>query len=275
MFEGLSPNTIMLVFAVIIFTVSMVASYVPMVRKMSSRTIHLMIALAAGIFIGILFFMLLPETFHEGDPHDAGVWILIGFLAVLLSDVLIKHFHGRKCACISDGPAIIEIGAQPKKHVHEHTHEMTSASAFIGLAIHAAVDGMILGIGLSAGEEIGMAALIGISLHKFVELFSLSSTFLLTDTGKKRVLIYLLVFSLITPIAGFISLGMLDAAAEDFEMYIPLALAAGTFMYVGIYSLLPEAFHERKDSIIPFILVIVGVIAIYVITTIIGTGHVH
>jgi len=274
MFEGLGPNSIMLVFAVVIFMVSMIASYVPMVRKMNSRTVHLMIALAAGIFIGILFFMLLPETFEEGDPHDAVVWILIGFLAVLFSDVMIKHFHGRKCACIPDGPTIIEIGVQPKKKANEHTHELTSASAFIGLSIHAAVDGMILGIGLSAGEEIALAALIGISLHKFVELFSLSSTFLLTDLNRKRVLMYLLVFSLITPIAGFVSLGLLDAA-DGFEMYIPLALAAGTFMYVGIYSLLPEAFHERKDSIIPFILVIVGVAVIYAIVSVIGTGHVH
>jgi zinc transporter 9 len=263
MFDGMNAYVVLLVFALTILTVSVAGASIPQIRNMDARKIHLMVAISAGIFLGILFFMLLPEAFSESpEAMDAVPWIIGGFLIVLLVDVILKRMHMSACPC-------------EECNDKEHGHVLTSLSAFVGLAIHAAVDGIVLSIALTAGNEIAAMALVGISLHKFVELFALSSTFKLTDIPKRSVYLYLLLFALITPVAAFISMPIMDIV-DDIDIFIPLAVATGTFMYVGIYALLPEAFHERRDSIVSFMLVVIGIVAIAVISLILGgDAHAH
>ena len=261
MFDEMDPYVVLLLFTLTILIVSLAGAYIPQLKKMDMRKMHLMVALSAGIFLGILFFMLLPDTFEESpDAMDAIPWIVGGFLVVLLVDVILKRMHMNACPC-------------EECDDKEHGHVLTSFSAFVGLAIHAAVDGLILSIALSAGDEIGLIALVGISLHKFVELFALSSTFMLTDIKKRSVFIYLMLFALITPIAAFLSMPIIDAV-ESVDVFIPLAIATGTFMYVGIYALLPEAFHERRDILVAFALVVIGIVAIATISLMLG-GDTH
>lgn len=45
---------------------------------------------------------------------------------------------------------------------------------------------------------------------------------------------------------------------------MPMAVAGGTLKYIGIYDLLPEAFHEKHDQYRPFVLVVLGIAAMYV-----------
>jgi len=262
MFEGTDPYIVLLAFTLTILIVSLAGAYVPLMRRMNPRQVHLMVALSAGIFLGILFFMLLPETF-EGHSHGTNVvpWIVGGFLAVLLVDLILKRRHMEACAC--------------KACDEGHGHQLTSISAFVGLAIHAAVDGVILSIALHAGDGIGLVALIGISVHKFVELFALSSTFKLTGAGNRNILLYMILFALITPVAALVSMPIVDII-EGMDAFIPLAVATGTFMYVGIYALLPEAFHERRDGIGSFVLVVIGIAIIALISMLLGSDmHTH
>jgi zinc transporter 9 len=44
---------------------------------------------------------------------------------------------------------------------------------------------------------------------------------------------------------------------------IPLALAAGTFLYVGIYDLLPESFTDEKKRYSVFVAVIIGMAVMF------------
>ena len=260
MFDGMPPYLVLTVFALVILVVSLAGAYVPQIKNLGSRGVHLMVALSAGIFLGILFFMLLPEAFEESpDAMDAVPWIVGGFMIVLLVDVILKRMHMSTCAC----EECVD---------REHGHVLTSLSAFIGLAIHAAVDGIVLSVALTAGDDIGLMALVGISVHKFADLFALSSVFKLTDFDKRSVFLYLILFSLITPVAAFLSMPVLDLA-EGMDIFIPLAIAAGTFMYVGIYALLPEAFHERRDGYAAYALVVIGIAAIAAVTLLLGHAH--
>jgi zinc transporter ZupT len=258
MFEGTDPYVMLLVFVAVILVTSLAGAFIPRMAKLDMRQIHLMVAVSAGIFLGILFFMLLPETFHEahGRETDAVMWIVGGFLTVLLVDVIMKMKHMDTCPC-------------EECKDNDHTHEVTSFTAFAGLDIHAAVDGIILSIALSTSEEIALVVLIGISLHKFADVFALSSIFTLTSMDRKRTLAFTILFVLITPLAAIASMPMVQALGS-LEIFIPLAVATGTFMYVGIYSLLPEAFHERRDGMISFVLVVAGIAAIALISLMTG-----
>jgi zinc transporter ZupT len=255
MFSGTDPYLVLVVFVAVILTTSLLGAFVPRLLKLNVRQVHLMVALSAGIFLGILFFMLLPETFEKvhtagKEGMDAVFWIVGGFLAVLLVDVILKWKHMSTC-----------LTAECNDNIHKH--ETTSFTAFIGLAIHAVVDGIVLSIALSAGSDIAIAALIGISLHKFADVFALSSTFMLTKMEKRKTLIFTILFVLITPVAAILSMPVVNILeGVEGSIFIPLAIATGTFMYVGIYALLPEAFHVRRDSLISFALVVAGIAAI-------------
>ncbi|MFA6710421.1 MAG: ZIP family metal transporter [Candidatus Methanomethylophilaceae archaeon] len=245
----MDPIITFLVYAIVLFAVSMAGAYVPFIRRLSDTQVHLLVALSAGIFLGILFLMLLPEAVTETtengyDTNTAMICVLTGFLMILFVDVIIKHFHMRKCTC--------------ECHEDEHSHSITSLSAFIGLSVHACVDGLALATALLAGESVGILALIGMSIHKFVVLFSLSSTFLLVDQPRKKSLTYLLAFSLITPIAGMISFIILNGISVEGVAGLPLAFAAGTFMYVALCDMVPEAFHRKNQDLKSFLFLMIG-----------------
>lgn len=272
MFEEMDPLMVLAIFALIIFITSLAGAYLPNIRETDSKNTHLLVALSSGIFLGILFFALLPdlmdaahEALHDGAGHEifleTGMFIMIGFLAVLFIDVLMKHFHVSSCAC-------------EHEHDEPHGHDLTSWSAFAGLAIHAAIDGILLTIAVWAGDDIGLGVLAAIAIHKFVELFSLSSVFKLTDWSRQRVMIFLVVFALITPLSAFVAWPIIDMVSGA-SLLIPLAVATGTFMYVSMYSLLPEAFHERKDVMKSFVLVVAGIMVMAIITLLLGHGHMH
>ena len=252
------------IYTVALLAVSLLGAYMPYFRKLDDNQVHLLIAMSAGIFLGILFFLLLPEAVHESLEGDIDIkyvmlTVLLAFLAILLVDVLIKHFHMASCPC--------------ECHKDQHKHRVGSFSAYIGLTIHAFIDGLILATTLLADSEIAWAALIGLCIHKFVELFSLSSTFLLSDEDKGTVMKYLLSFALITPIGAVISFLVLNGASVDGMIGIPMAISAGTFMYVALCDMVPEAFHRENQQLKSFVFLVIGIAIAAVVF--LAFGHAH
>lgn len=251
-------------YSVILIIVSMAGAALPRVRKLTDKQAHLLISLSAGIFLGLLFFLLLPEAVEECehggiDMHLAMCALALGFILIMFVEVMMKHRHmgGCSCECCQDA----------------HSHRITSASSFIGLSIHAACDGLALAATFLAGEEVGLVATIGMCIHKFVVLFSLSTTTILANNDDRSAYMRLVGFSLITPIAGLIFFMALNGIDVDGFTGLPLAFAAGTFMYVCMCDILPEAFHRKKQDMPSFALVIVGAVLILVISLIFP--HVH
>ena len=252
------------IYTIVLIAVSLLGAYMPYVKKLSDSQVHLLIAMSAGIFLGILFFLLLPEAMHEceeGDIEEKYMMIVVlsGFLVILLVDVLIKHFHMVGCPC--------------ECHEDQHRHRMGSLSAFIGLSVHAFVDGLVLAAGLIADSSIGWLALGGMCIHKFVVLFSLSSTFLLSDEDKSTIMKYLVSFSMITPIGAIISFLILNGVSVDGMVGLPLAFSAGTFMYVALCDMLPEAFHRKNQDLRSFVFLMVGVAIAAAVFLLIGHSH--
>ena len=254
----------LLIYTIALIAVSLLGAYMPYIRKLTDTQIHLLIAMSTGIFLGILFFLLLPEAIHEcaeGNIEEKYmmIFVLAGFLTILLVDVLIKHFHMAGCPC--------------ECHEDQHRHRIGSLSAFIGLSVHALVDGLVLAAGLIAGNDIGWLALAGMCVHKFVVLFSLSSTFLLSEEDKRTIMRYLITFSMITPIGAVISFLILNGASVDGMIGLPLAFSAGTFMYVALCDMLPEAFHRKNQDLKSFLFLSIGIAIAAAVFLLIGHAH--
>jgi len=233
----MEPIVLFIIYSIVLIIVSLIAAYIPLMGRTKDGGAHMMIAISAGIFFGLLMFMLLPEGFHESehggiDAHHSVFALAAGFIVIMIIDSIMKSRHMATCGC--------------ELHDDGHEHSMVATSSFIGLAIHAACDGLALAAMFMAGEEVGLMATVGLCIHKFAELFSLSSTMLLSDLDKKAAMIRLGLFSLITPLAGLVFFLMFSDMELEGTLGLPLLFAAGTLLYVTTCNMLPEAFHRDK-----------------------------
>lgn len=255
-----------LIYSLIVFAVSLAGAALPLMIKMNDKQLHLMISLSAGVFIGVLFLMLMPEaleeTEHGGFEMIDGMYaLLIGFVIVLIIDFILKNYMKSECDCETCQDL--------------HSHDITSLSAFIGLAIHACFDGLMLAAAFYGDEEFTVAMLIALCIHKAVVVFSLSSTFILSNR-KNKALKYLIVFCLISPIAAIVSFLFLDGMEPSFTG-LALMFSAGIFMFVTMCDILPEAFHRKNMNMKSIIMLVIGLAIIVIVAILTGMmgGHGH
>lgn len=250
-------------FSVILIAVSLIAAYIPFARDRGEDKTHLMIALSTGIFLGLLFIMLLPEGLEECeeggiDTHYAMYALLLGFVLILVINYIMKKRHMATCGC--------------QVHEEAHEHRVASASFFVGLGIHAACDGLALAAMFMAGEEVGIMGAVGLCIHKFAELFTLSSSTLMSDIGRKRSLIRLGLFSLITPVAGLLFFLLFSDMEVEGTLGIPLVFAAGTLLYVVTCDMIPESFH-KDDGYKSLIMIVIGIALMLAIAILFPHSH--
>lgn len=244
----------MLLEAALIFGVTLLAGAVPLVFRGSDRILHLCIAFATGIFLGVLFLDLLPEVAEMagathahaeaesvapagaepgGSDHGGGappgllVWgcVLLGVVGLFLIESLILNGGG---------------------HGDEHRHLTVGWATFVGLSIHA----LTSGLGMAAGAlnpELVTPFLVSILSHKVAESFSLTTVFMLAGFSFRKTWLLLVAFAFVTPVG--VELGSLLARrVPGVALEVLTGLAAGTFLFVALGDLLPEVFHRRIDA---------------------------
>ena len=84
---------------------------------------------------------------------------------------------------------------------------------------------------------------------------------------------YLVSFSLITPIGAIISFLVLNGASVDGMIGIPMAISAGTFMYVALCDMVPEAFHRENQQLKSFMFLVAGIAIAAVVFLLFGHSH--
>ncbi|MDR0509173.1 MAG: ZIP family metal transporter [Candidatus Methanoplasma sp.] len=243
--------------------ISVVGAYFPMAVRATDNQMHLMIAFSAGVFVGTLFLILLPEAFHESlsggyNEMDVMYLVLAGFLVMFVVDFLLKHYRKSECDC--------------EECQDYHSHEVTSLSAFIGLSIHGCLDGLALAAAFLIGETVGFMILVALCIHKGVEVFSLSSTFLLAG-NRKRSRIYMTAFCLITPVTALISYFIIGGVESNITG-LAFALSAGVFMFVTMLHMIPEAFHRKNINIRSLAFLLLGLFIVVCVVILTGQ-HVH
>jgi len=255
-----------LICTALILIVSFIGAYLPMTTRTTDRELHLMVAFSAGVFMGILILILLPEAINEsmtdGIFDNAKVMhvmylVVAGFMIMFIVDFLLKHYRESECDC--------------EECVEHHSHEIGSISAFVGLSIHASLDGLALATAFLVGENIGLMILVALCLHKGVEVFSLSSTLLL-GTKRDRSSIYIMVFCFITPVAAILSYLLLSGNVESDLIGLAFAFSAGVFMFVTMLHMIPEAFHRRDIDIKSLALMVFGLVIVMFVVMIMSSS---
>jgi hypothetical protein len=229
-------DPILLPSALALLAASLLGASLPLTRRWSDRGLHLFVALSAGVFLGTIFFHLLPHLAgigdHAGhahgpeDVHDAlsPVWpwaaALLGLLLLFALEKvwLSQHTAGH--------------GANP--------HAVLWSATFLGLTLHAVTTGFALS-GVLEHPDTRAQFLLSVLVHKGTECFSLATVMRLAGLPTRKAVLLLGLFALIEPSSLLLGGGLLSV--HPAVSPILTGFASGTFLYVAVCDLLPEVFH--------------------------------
>lgn len=197
-----------------LFIITFLGGSIPLwVKGLDDRRMHYLLAFSGSFLLSITFLHLLPETFASLGSK-AGLLLLCGFFVQL---IIQRITHG------------LEHG---HVHIHQHEHHMPINSMLIGLALHAFMEGLPLGFNYAMqGTEPSLY--LAVAAHKLPEAMLVTSLVAETKTRSKA-FITLLIFSLITPIAGLLAtmLGNYYAPISQAVMYL-IPIVAGVFIHIA------------------------------------------
>eukprot|EP01112_Ceratiomyxa_fruticulosa_P012549 TRINITY_DN347_c0_g1_i1.p1 TRINITY_DN347_c0_g1~~TRINITY_DN347_c0_g1_i1.p1 ORF type:complete len:358 (-),score=47.15 TRINITY_DN347_c0_g1_i1:103-1176(-) len=232
----------------------------------------------------------LSETPSHDHDHDEGeedeerqlriamVGIGSGFLVLVMVQFIMmegghSHSHGGTTPPASSrGRADSdqeEDYAHTKTGSQLETGESTSIQssstslsmvAFVGLAVHSLIDGIVIAGAFSANATVGSRVAVAIVFHKFPDGFVMSSIIAAQspnrDREKTHPFVYIGSIAAMTPLGallGALLLGGIPPVATGFV----LGFGAGTFLYIVATGILPElldAKNHRKISLISLVL---------------------
>ncbi len=197
------------------------------------------VSFAAGVLITFALIHLIPDSLEL--YKSSLLIVLLGFLIFYL----IEHFIMR--------------------HSFHESYEKKHAAgkmAAIGLGFHSLIDGIVIGAGFEISQQFGLIATLAVIAHEFPEGITSMAVLLHANYKRSLAIFYSFLVALATPIGAILTLFFLKNINTEF-LGILIALAAGSFIYVGASDLVPET-HEQynKKNALFLILGIVFVIVI-------------
>jgi zinc and cadmium transporter len=208
---------------------------------------HYVNSFAAGLLLGIAFFHLFPESLELSE--DALLFIFIGFLLFYLLETVL----------------VIHSGAEIHFGEKNDPHHAKGIVIFSGLFFHSLLDGIIIGVGFEIDPKVGLLTSLGVILHELPE--GVTSFSLLISSIKRKTAVKLsIAVALATPLGALISLTFISGLSEAIVGLL-LAMAGGSFLYVGASDLIPETHEEKGFRNAGFLLL--GVLFLYSLSRVI------
>lgn len=236
--------------------------------KVFAHYLHHMVSLSVGVLLSVALLHLLPEAFESGvaDAHVLfGLMLasLIGFF-VLEKIALLRHSHHHE----GDG------------HHHHHGHDRHEAGRggvliLVGSSLHNLCDGVLVAPAFLTDPLLGVLTAASIIVHEVPHKLGDFVVLLNAGLARRRAFALILFTSLCSALGGIIGYFVLQQA-QDWVPYV-LVVAASSFLYISVADLMPQM-HERvslADAVPQLLLVGVGVVLIYSVTTLMHHGHEH
>jgi len=227
-------------------------------KKVSeSPHIHrLILPLAIGVFLGVVFFELIPETI-EGSHEWGPVAILFGFLGFYLLSHLLNTFHHHH----RDGDDCVQNGAR---------------MLLIGDSIHNIADGVVIATAFMINPAVGLITTLGIALHEIPQEIAEFGVLIQSGYSRKKAALY----NMLSASSIFIGILLTYLFVQSFEefLFILTGIAAGNLLYVATTDLIPEVLQEHRDHFKQtFLATLIGAVTIAVLITYTHEymGHAH
>lgn len=202
----------------------------------SRRYSSSLVSYSAGVLLGVGFLHVLPEAMELNE--QAPGFILLAFI---LFYFLEHHL-------------LIHAGHEEQHHVQlaaddchdgccNRPHPMGMV-AFFGMALHSAIDGLIIGTGFEASHELGLLAALGVIAHEVPEGIAMLAILLHYGWPKRKAIELTCFVALATPAAALLSFAAVRDLAPQWLGAL-LAMAGGSFVYIAASDLIPESHRSR------------------------------
>jgi len=226
-------------YLLLLFLLTAIGGAIPLfLKEFRASWMTMILAFSGSFLLSITFLHLLPEAFHDLG-QKAGLFILLGFLIQL---VLQRLSHG------------VEHG-----HVHiSSDHHHSILPIFIGLSIHAFMEGIPLGFNYNSGATLP-SIFLGVAAHKLPEAITLCSLLLLSGTKVNKWLI-LVLFALMSPVSAMLAMyyGQKFHFISNLLIYI-IPLVIGSFLHISTTVLYESGTQHHELSRQKVIAVLLGV----------------
>ncbi|WP_433038004.1 ZIP family metal transporter [Actinomycetospora sp. CA-053990] len=222
---------------------------------------HLVLGLAAGVMLGVVFFDLLPEAIELSPASGSGppaftLALAAGFLSLHVAERAIALHHGHR--------AVHEHGHEHQhEHAQEHGREKIGLTAAGALVLHSTLDGVGIGAAFQGGSSVGIPVAVAVIAHDLADGFN---TFTLTELyGNSRARAFLLLgLDAVAPVVGAVIGTAIRFPPGVLGLY--LGYFAGVLLAIATTDVLPEA-HAAHPARTTVLLTVVGVGAMWLITT--------
>lgn len=199
---------------------------------------------AVGVFLGIVFFELIPETLEAS--HDFGpIAIIIGFLGFYLLSHILETYHHH----------------HHDNDEHDHCARSGARMLLMGDAIHNFADGIVIATAFMVNPVVGIAATLGIALHEIPQEIAEFGVLIQSGYTKKNALL-LNALSASTSVVGVLLTYLFAQSLGTFS-FILTGITAGNLLYIATADFIPELRHSHRDHFArTFVATVCGVIVI-------------
>jgi zinc and cadmium transporter len=217
---------------ILLFLFALIPGLIVIQRKsLGKPQFKFLLTFSGAYLLTLICSHLLPEIFsHSPNPDAVGLWIVIGlFGQMILESFSLGVEHG---------------------HMHAHEHLKNSGSLFSGvtfllaLSLHALIEGTMLiqSMEMSNGWA-GYGLLAGILVHKVPAAIALTMV-MKTNSSKTKILVFLLVFSIMSPIGLFLGQSLNHEYLLSINhLQVLYGLASGSLLYISLTII----FEARED----------------------------
>jgi zinc and cadmium transporter len=173
--------------------------------------------------LGAAFFHMIPEAVSVLG-EKIGVAILGGFLFIyVLERFVMVHPCGEE----------------------ECVFHHIGIPAFVGMTVHALIDGLALGAGFTL-PDLTLAITAAIVLHKLPSAVCLTGILMHCNYSQRRIAMLMILFSAAAPLGALLSFTILSQLSGEL-LLMGVAASAGTFLAIATADILPQI-HSSPEG---------------------------
>ncbi|XP_051935612.1 zinc transporter ZIP9 [Hippocampus zosterae] len=241
----------------VMFVGSFLLGFIPLLFRLSERSLHLVSILGAGFLCGTALAITIPEgvgliqeswtrqntslsaAVNESSRESApspqpwiGVALTSGFTFMFVVDQLASYFS----VCGKTNP------------------NSDAITATLGLVIHAAADGFALGAVVATGQvTVQVIVFLAVILHKAPAAFGLVAFLIHAGLEKRSIQGHLLAFSAAAPIVAIPTYFIFHLTSSSPQNQlgatgVGMLFSGGTFLFVATVHVLPDIISSSSGS---------------------------
>lgn len=194
----------------------------------SNKIISFILQFAAGLMTAVICFDLIPESLKFINITGTISGIIFGvILMIFCNDLVNKKFVSNN----KNNSNLLKIGI----------------IIGLGLTIHNLPEGLAIGSGFEASNELGIALAIAICIHDFPEGIAMAVPLKQGGYSKLKVIIYTAISGISTGVGALIGAIIGHISVE--MIGISLGFAAGAMLYIVSCEIIPESNSMYKGRI--------------------------